>query len=64
MPCKIVFITSHYLYQPTVDALRRIGADCETTVATYDNFLHIAKVYDLHAEEADAFLVRDRKSVV
>ena len=57
MPCKIVFITSHYLYQPTVDALRRIGADCETTVATYDNFLHIAKVYDLHAEEADAFLV-------
>ena len=57
MGSKIVFITSHHLYQPTVDALGRIGADCETIVAPYDNFVHIARVYDLYAEEADAFLV-------
>lgn len=54
---KIVFITSHHLYQPTVDALERIGADCDTIVAPYDNFEHISKVYALYASEADAFLV-------
>lgn len=57
MNSKIVFITSHHLYQPTCDALQRIGADCEIFVATYDNFEHIATVYRQYADTADAFLV-------
>ena len=57
MSCRIVFITSRHLYQPTCDALSRIAADCETIVATYDNFEHIAKVYRMYADTADAFLV-------
>ena len=57
MSSKIVFITSRHLYQPTCDALARIQADCETIVATYDNFEHIAKVYRMFEETADAFLV-------
>lgn len=54
---KIVFITSHHLYQLTCDALARINADCDTFVATYDNFEHISKVYRQYADIADAFLV-------
>lgn len=57
MRSKIVFITSHHLYQPTMAALARIDADCETVVATYDNFEHISKVYNQYAQVADAFLV-------
>ena len=57
MNSKIVFITSHHLYQPTCDALERIGADCETVVATYDNFDHIARVYRQYEDDCDAFLV-------
>ena len=57
MNSKIVFITSHHLYQPTCDALERIGADCEIIVATYDNFEHISRVYQQYADVADAFLV-------
>ena len=57
MPSRIVFITSHHLYQPTCEALSRIDANCETVVATYDNFEHIAEVYRQHADTADAFLV-------
>lgn len=54
---KIVFITSHHLYQPTCDALARIDSECETIVATYDNFEHIAQVYRQYTDVADAFLV-------
>lgn len=54
---RIVFITSHHLYQLTCDALARINADCETFVATYDNFEHISRVYRQYADIADAFLV-------
>ena len=57
MNCKIVFITSHHLYRQTCDALARIGADCDITVATYDNFEHISKIYRQYADVADAFLV-------
>ena len=57
MASKIVLITSHYLYQPTVDALNRIGVSPETEIIPYDNFTHIATVYDQYAEEADAFMV-------
>ena len=57
MHSKIVFITSHHLYQPTCDALARICPPCETVVAVYDNFEHISKVYRQYEQEADAFLV-------
>lgn len=57
MNSRIVFITSHHLYRPTCNALERIEADCETIVATYDNFEHIAKVYQQYEDMADAFLV-------
>ena len=57
MDGKIVFIASHYLYQPIRDALERIHTDCETIVAVYDNFDHISKVYNQYAPEAAAFLV-------
>lgn len=57
MNSRIVFITSHHLYRPTCNALERIGTDCETIVATYDNFEHIAKVYQQYEDMADAFLV-------
>ena len=57
MNSKIVFITSHHLYQPTCDALARIDTECETIVATYDNFEHIAAVYRQYEDTADAFLV-------
>ena len=57
MTSKIVFITSHHLYQRTCAALERISPPCETVVATYDNFEHISKVYRHYADAADAFLV-------
>lgn len=57
MHSKLVFITSHHLYQPTCDALARISPPCETVVATYDNFEHISSVYRQYESEADAFLV-------
>ena len=57
MRSTIVFITSHHLYQPTCDALARISPPCETVVATYDNFEHIARVYQQYEDVADAFLV-------
>ena len=57
MSCKIVFITSQHLRQPTCDALERICPPCETVVATYNNFEHIADVYRQYADSADAFLV-------
>lgn len=57
MSNKIVFITSHHLYQPTCDALERIAPPCEIIIEMYDNFEHIAEVYRKHAAAADAFLV-------
>lgn len=57
MHSKIVFITSHHLYKPTMEVLARIGSDFDTDVVAYDNFEHIAKVYNQYAQTADAFLV-------
>lgn len=57
MPIKLLFITSHYFYQPTRDALARLALPCETTVVPYDNFSHIARVYGEFADRYDACFV-------
>lgn len=57
MASQIVFITSHYLRQPMLQALERLRPDCDCVVVTYDNFEHIAQVYAQHADRADAFIV-------
>lgn len=54
---KIALITSHYLQRPTEDALARLSLECETLVRAYDDFEHIAKLYDSLADEVDGFLV-------
>ena len=54
---KILLITSHHFYQPTLDALARIQPDCDTTVVPYQNFQHIGQVYAQYAPHADAVLV-------
>lgn len=54
---QIVFITSHYLRQPMLQALERLRPECGCTVVTYDNFEHISQVYEQYADQADAFIV-------
>ncbi len=54
---QIVFITSHYLRQPMLQALERLKPECGCTVVTYDNFSHISQVYEQYADQADAFIV-------
>ena len=54
MSFKLLFITSHYFYQPTVDAIDRLDLPCETKVVPYDNYHHIAKVYGQYADQFDA----------
>lgn len=54
---RILLITSHHFYQPTLDALERIQPDCETTVVPYQNFQHIGQVYAQYAPHANAVLV-------
>lgn len=56
MSVKILFITSHYFYQPTVDALTRLNLSCETTVIPYDNYRHISELYGMYADQYDACL--------
>ena len=56
MSVKLLFLTSHYFYQPTVDALNRLGLSCETTVIPYDDFGHISELYRLYADQHDACL--------
>ena len=57
MSTKIVFITSRYLHQPMLQALQRLNPEYSATVVTYNNFDHIAQVYDQYVEQADAFIV-------
>lgn len=57
MPIKIVFITSHHLHQPMLQALERLQLERDTLVVAYDNFEHISQVYEQYAGEADAFIV-------
>lgn len=57
MKKKIVVITSHYFFEPIKAALKRLSLEADTTVVPYDNFEHIAKVYEQYAPEAAGFLV-------
>ena len=57
MSVKLLFITSHYFHQPTLDALSRLDLPCETQVVPYDNFEHIATVYGQYADQFDACFV-------
>lgn len=54
MPVKLLFITSQYFYQPTVDALARLNVPCETKVVPYNDFEHIGRLYGQYAEQYDA----------
>ena len=56
MSVKLLFITSHYFYQPTVDALARLDIPCETTVIPYEDYSHISEVYGMYADKYDACL--------
>lgn len=56
MSAKLLFITSHYFYQPTVDALARLKPDCETKVVPYDDYIHISELYGTYADSCDACL--------
>lgn len=54
MPVKLLFITSHYFRQPTVDALARLRVPCETKVIPYDDYEHISQLYGMYADQYDA----------
>lgn len=56
MRFKLLFITSHYFYQLTVDALARLNLPVETRIIPYDNYYHIAELYGRYAEDYDACL--------
>ena len=56
MGVKLLFITSHFFYRPTVDALARLQLPCETKVIPYDNYVHIAELYRTYAGQYDACL--------
>ena len=56
MSVRLLFLTSHYFYQPTVDALRRLTLPCETTVIPYDDYCHITQLYAENADLYDACL--------
>ena len=56
MSMKLLFITSHYFYQPTLDALARLDLPCETKVVPYDDFGHIPVIYGTYADQYDACL--------
>ena len=57
MPIKLLFLTNHYFFQPTVNALSRLNLGCGTKVVAYDNFDHITQVYDQYADAYDAVFV-------
>lgn len=57
MQARLLFITSHYFRQPTVDALARLNFPCETQVVPYDDFAHIATLYGELAPQFDACFV-------
>lgn len=57
MSARILFLSSRYFYQLTVNALDRIRPDCETKVVCYDRIEQICAVYDQYAEECDAVFI-------
>ena len=57
MSVRLLFLTNHYFFQPTVNALSRLNLDCGTKVVAYDNFDHIVQVYEQYAPSYDAVFV-------
>lgn len=57
MQPKLLFITSHYFFQPTIDALGRLKPDCGTKVVTYNTFEDISQVYTQYESAFDAIFV-------
>ena len=57
MSAKLLFLTNHYSFQPTINALSRLNLDCGTKVVAYDSFEHIAHVYDQYADAYDAVFI-------
>lgn len=57
MLADLLFITSHYSLQPTVDALRRLALPCETNVVPYDDLDHITQVFAQYAPSYDAVFI-------
>lgn len=64
MADKIGLITSHYLYTPTREALERLGLLDTTSIAAYDDFAHIAQVYDAMVDEVGGFLVSGQSAML
>ena len=63
MSCKIAFITSQYLCQPTRDALQRIMPEADYTVIPYDNFTHITQIYEHYADSYDGFMISGQSAM-
>lgn len=57
MHVRLLFITSHYFYQPTCEALQRLKPDCQTKVIPYDDFSHIPEIYRQHQDWCDAVML-------
>lgn len=57
MHMRLLFITSHYFYQLTLDALERLNLNCQTIVVPYDDFSNIPEVYRQYQDSCDAVFV-------
>ena len=57
MSVHILFITSHFFYTQTTEALRRLELNCTTTVVPYDDFSHIPQIYRQYQNSCDAIMV-------
>lgn len=57
MNIRLLFITSHYFYRLTLDALERLDLDCRTTVVPYDDFSQIPRIYRQHQDSCDAVFI-------
>lgn len=57
MSIRLLFITSHYFYALTTEALQRLNLNCSTTVVPYDDFSHIPEIYRQYENHCDAILV-------
>jgi len=57
MAAQLLFLTNHYFFQPTINALSRLNLNCGTKVVAYDCFEHITQVYDQYADAYDAVFI-------
>lgn len=57
MHVRLLFITSHYFYRLTLDALERLELNCHTTVVPYDDFSQIPDIYTRHQNDCDAVFI-------